>query len=76
MTRARQHLNLMVPQRFYVTQQSGLGDQHMYASLTRFIPPELAGLFETVASCRVGSPDVLSSVPVADVASRLSARWA
>ena len=42
MTRARQHLHLMVPQRFYVTQQAERGDRHLYGSLTRFIPPALA----------------------------------
>ena len=46
MTRARSHLHLMVPQRFYVTQQPKYGDGHLYASLTRFIPAELARHFE------------------------------
>lgn len=49
MTRARHHLALLVPQRFYVTQQGKLGDRHLYASLTRFIPQTLAPLFETVS---------------------------
>ena len=30
MTRARHHLHLLVPQRFYVTQQAALGDRHVY----------------------------------------------
>ncbi|MBC8057121.1 MAG: ATP-dependent helicase [Rhizobiales bacterium] len=46
MTRARQHLHLLVPQRFYVTQQAESGDRHLYGSLTRFIPPTLAHCFE------------------------------
>ena len=46
MTRARAHLHLMVPQRFYVTQQSAYGDRHLYASLSRFIPPDVAAAFE------------------------------
>nr|WP_235580414.1 ATP-dependent helicase [Rhizobacter sp. Root404] len=50
MTRARQHLHLMVPQRFYVTQQAEHGDRHLYGSLTRFIPPALADRFETNAT--------------------------
>ena len=42
MTRARDHLHLLVPQRFHVGQQAAFGDRHVYAALSRFIPPELA----------------------------------
>jgi DNA helicase-2/ATP-dependent DNA helicase PcrA len=38
MTRARDELDLIVPQRFYVHGQSRLGDRHVYASRSRFIP--------------------------------------
>ncbi len=48
MTRAKEHLQLLVPHRFYVTQQAALGDRHLYASRTRFIPEGLAQQFETV----------------------------
>ncbi|WPB56140.1 ATP-dependent helicase [Xylophilus sp. GOD-11R] len=37
MTRAREHLHLVVPHRFYVTQQSRNGDRHLYAARSRFI---------------------------------------
>jgi len=37
MTRAREHLHLLVPHRFYVTQQARNGDRHMYAARSRFI---------------------------------------
>ncbi len=46
MTRAKRHLALVVPQRFYVTQQSKYGDRHLYGSLTRFVPPAVASLFD------------------------------
>ena len=46
MTRARHYLYLLVPQRFYVTQQAESGDRHLYGSLTRFIPPTLAHCFD------------------------------
>jgi DNA helicase-2/ATP-dependent DNA helicase PcrA len=46
MTRAKRHLSLMVPQRFYVTQQSKYGDRHLYGALTRFVPPAVAALFD------------------------------
>jgi DNA helicase-2/ATP-dependent DNA helicase PcrA len=48
MTRAKQHLALLVPQKFHVTQQSKYGDRHLYGSLTRFIPPEVAKHFDAV----------------------------
>jgi len=46
MTRARDELRLMVPQRFYVHQQTQYGDRHVYASRTRFIPDHLVKLFD------------------------------
>jgi DNA helicase-2/ATP-dependent DNA helicase PcrA len=46
MTRARDDLHLMVPQRFFVHGQSAQGDRHVYAARTRFIPESLVRLFE------------------------------
>ena len=46
MTRAKDELHLLVPQRFYVTQQTRNGDRHLYAQRTRFIPRAMTGLFE------------------------------
>ncbi|MES2186104.1 MAG: ATP-dependent helicase [Pseudomonadota bacterium] len=37
MTRARDHLHLLVPHRFYITQQTPRGDRHLYAARSRFI---------------------------------------
>ena len=78
MTRARHHLHLLVPQRFYVTQQAELGDRHLYGSLSRFIPPTLARCFET--DDRAGAADVgnTSMPPMSatiDVAARARALW-
>ncbi len=42
MTRAKERLHLIVPQRFYVTGQAAYGDRHVYASRSRFLPRELA----------------------------------
>jgi len=47
MTRAKDHLDLMVPQRFYTSGQAGLGDRHVNASRTRFIPNRLLAQFES-----------------------------
>jgi Superfamily I DNA and RNA helicases len=38
MTRARDDLHLVVPQRFFTHGQHTKGDRHVYASRTRFIP--------------------------------------
>ncbi|WP_211465792.1 ATP-dependent helicase [Collimonas silvisoli] len=46
MTRARQHLHLVVPQRFYIKQQSAGGDRHVYANRTRFITNAMLTHFE------------------------------
>jgi len=46
MTRAKDYLQIVVPQRFFVTQQSQFGDRHVYAGRTRFIPASLLDLFE------------------------------
>jgi DNA helicase-2/ATP-dependent DNA helicase PcrA len=49
MTRAKNDLHLIVPQRFYAHNQSGFGDRHVYAGRSRFIPDSLLGLFESAA---------------------------
>ena len=46
MTRARDDLHLLVPQRFFTHGQHAQGDRHVYAARTRFIPVSLLGLFE------------------------------
>ena len=46
MTRAKDELALMVPQRFYVHQQTAMGDRHVYALRSRFIPAAILPQFE------------------------------
>jgi DNA helicase-2/ATP-dependent DNA helicase PcrA len=48
MTRAMDELHLIVPQRFFVTQQAKHGDRHIYAQRTRFIPRAMTALFEDI----------------------------
>jgi DNA helicase II / ATP-dependent DNA helicase PcrA len=38
MTRAKDDLHLIIPQRFFAHQQVSTGDRHVFASRTRFIP--------------------------------------
>jgi DNA helicase-2/ATP-dependent DNA helicase PcrA len=78
MTRARHHLALMVPQRFYVTQQRRFGDRHLYGGLTRFIPPEVAQHFDSVGPATptwASGPITPPPGPVLDMAQRLRDRW-
>ena len=46
MTRAKDSLHLVMPQRFFVHGQAARGDRHVYAARTRFIPDHLVGRFE------------------------------
>ena len=72
MTRAKHHLSLVVPQRFHVTQQARYGDRHLYGGLTRFVPPEVAALFDPIgpaAGC--DDREALATSVRIDVAARL-----
>jgi DNA helicase-2/ATP-dependent DNA helicase PcrA len=79
LTRARDHLQVLVPQRFYVHQQAAGGDRHVYGSRTRFIPPKLAALFDSRAwppAAAGGAP--ASGTPAGaavDLAARMRERW-
>ena len=46
MTRAKDELDLIVPQRFYTYQQIKLGDRHLYGSRSRFIPDSIMNSFD------------------------------
>jgi DNA helicase-2/ATP-dependent DNA helicase PcrA len=58
MTRAKDHLHLIVPQRFFVHGQRTNGDRHLYAARTRFIPSALLECFE----CRGWPPAMATNV--------------
>ena len=47
MTRAKDQLHLMIPQKFYTHGQRGMGDRHVYAQRTRFIPKTITGYFQS-----------------------------
>jgi len=48
MTRAKDQLHLMTPRRFFTHNQPSLGDRHVTALRSRFIPPALLPHFEQV----------------------------
>jgi DNA helicase II / ATP-dependent DNA helicase PcrA len=78
MTRARDDLHLVVPQRFFTHGQNAQGDRHVYALRSRFVPDELLGLFERVAWPSI-APELTSTVPSEgariDVGARLRGMW-
>lgn len=78
MTRAKDSLDLMVPQRFYLSQQSAMGDRHVYASRTRFIPNALLCHFDQVSWPRPEDPvhaSSESSRKAVDLAARMREMW-
>ncbi|MGD0314942.1 MAG: ATP-dependent helicase [Xanthobacteraceae bacterium] len=77
MTRAKDHLHVMVPQRFFVHAQRKNGDRHLYASRTRFIPAALLEHFECCAWPRA-TPAQSSAKPVrvpVDLRERIRRTW-
>jgi DNA helicase II / ATP-dependent DNA helicase PcrA len=77
MTRAKDDLALVTPQRFYVHGQPRNGDRSVYASRTRFIPPPLLRHFdrqtwpEAESAPRRTAPDG----PRVDLQARMRAMW-
>ncbi|MER8485894.1 ATP-dependent helicase [Mesorhizobium sp. M1322] len=57
MTRAKDGLHLVMPQRFFVHGQAARGDRHVYASRTRFIPASILGTFEQTSWASVQAKD-------------------
>src|SRR5262249_32272220 len=78
MTRAKDHLFLIVPQRFYSHQQQSRGSHHMYAARTRFIEPSMLPLFANAAwPTVIASEENKSKLHKerVDIGMRLRARW-
>ena len=46
MTRAKEQLHLVVPNRFFIKQQAQMGDRHVYAARSRFITPAMLKHYE------------------------------
>ena len=78
MTRAKDQLHLIVPQRFYTHGQRSTGDRHVYASRTRFIPDLLTCHFGVarwpVLAHGPSTADDRSKSSV-DIRSRMRAMW-
>jgi DNA helicase-2/ATP-dependent DNA helicase PcrA len=78
MTRAKDDLDLVIPQRFFTHGQRSQGDRHIYASRSRFIPDRLLGLFERTtwpASAPAAPARGSHQGPKIDVGARMRNMW-
>ena len=78
MTRARDELTLIVPQRFYVHGQPKNGDRNVFAARTRFIPAAAAQAFrppDLAARPRPRRRAPRADGPRVDLAARMRAMW-
>ena len=77
MTRAKDSLALIAPQRFFTHGQNSQGDRHVYASRSRFIPATLLQYFETMTWPKVSAAASERSAQQIriDVGARMREMW-
>ena len=76
LTRARDQLDVIVPQRFFSHSQRSNGDRHMYASRTRFIPSSILSAFESCAwPAAAAAPRPGPAREPVDIGVRLRGMW-
>jgi ATP-dependent DNA helicase UvrD/PcrA len=78
MTRAKDELHLITPQRFYHTQQSKGGDKHVYAIRSRFLPSAILPKFEQTSWApgeARGEEGPRGPLPRVDLAARARSRF-
>jgi DNA helicase-2/ATP-dependent DNA helicase PcrA len=77
MTRARDDLHLVVPQRFFTHGQHAKGDRHVYAARSRFIPDRLLNLFDRTGwpLAAAGATPLLGRGPRIDVGAKMRGMW-
>jgi DNA helicase II / ATP-dependent DNA helicase PcrA len=77
MTRAREHLHLLQPLRFYLTHQPRQGRGHVMALRSRFLPDEVLGLFTRCKArphCATDAMPSRTGAPI-DIGARLRDMW-
>jgi DNA helicase-2/ATP-dependent DNA helicase PcrA len=79
MTRARDELHLVQPERFHLTRQGRTGDRYVRVPRTRFVTETMLRLFEVVVGqghasgpCATTRP---TSLPAVDIAAGLRGMW-
>jgi DNA helicase-2/ATP-dependent DNA helicase PcrA len=76
MTRAKDRLELLVPERFYTFGQPKFGDRHVRAARSRFLPDRILDRFERVSAHRArGSDPGAADGPRFDLRAALEAVW-
>jgi ATP-dependent DNA helicase UvrD/PcrA len=76
LTRAKTDLHLIAPLKYYVAQQSRMGDRHVYGAKSRFLTAAVMQCLEQVAYGEAAEPALsLSGKPAVDVAARLRGLW-
>jgi DNA helicase-2/ATP-dependent DNA helicase PcrA len=76
MTRAKTSLDLVAPLKYYVTQQSRMGDRHVYGAKSRFLTRRvMACLQETAWSSEREAAAGRSAGATVDVAGKLRGMW-
>jgi DNA helicase-2/ATP-dependent DNA helicase PcrA len=78
MTRAKDHLAIVLPHRFYVRQQNSMGDRHVYAVRSRFLTADVCERLDqqgwpvVAATTDVGTPSAGIKI---DLGARIKAAW-
>jgi DNA helicase II / ATP-dependent DNA helicase PcrA len=78
MTRARDRLDVVLPQRFHVHGQPRRGDRHLYAARSRFLADRILDRFERrswLTPVEAPTPMPREPVPPIDIGARLRAMW-
>ncbi len=76
MTRAKTRLDLVAPLKYYVTQQSRMGDRHVYGARSRFLTRSVMACLEEVAYGGPERAEARGAGAAVDVAGRLRGMWA
>jgi DNA helicase-2/ATP-dependent DNA helicase PcrA len=79
MTRAKDDLHIVVPQRFFTHGQNAQGDRHVYVSRSRFIPDGMLASFEKtvwpVATSEVAATRMTAQGVRIDIGARMRGMW-
>jgi DNA helicase-2/ATP-dependent DNA helicase PcrA len=78
MTRAKDDLHLICPHRFFTHQQPSVGDRHVYASRTRFVPAAILNCFDATSWPRASAQTeaIRPALPQGvDLKARMRAAW-
>ena len=77
MTHAKTSLEFILPLKYYVTQESRMGDRHVYSGKSRFLTKPVLACFEEVAWSdeKEKTSFSITTNPV-DVAANLRGMWA